>query len=325
LSVCLNAHAQQSSPAAAAVAQDDNGTPSIGFFNANGNYLGVSIQEVTRENMSRYSLREPRGLAITKVSEDSPASRAGLRAGDVILRFEGEQVASYSKLQRLISEAAPEQIVRLTISRGGAEQEVSITIGRRKSVYESLVQTYPKSENMNQTFEELRRNQGAFGLYSGRRIGITTMQLTKQLADYFGIAGGRGVLVTSVTENSPAARAGIKAGDVITDVDGEKVESSGDISRAINSKNDGAVTLRIVRDRNAMSVTVTPEKRETGAISITPELIGIEPIEIVMPTIDIGMPQIKPIKISPIKIQVPIKLKPKQLEQLRKLQEMMEL
>ncbi|MCA1557042.1 MAG: PDZ domain-containing protein [Acidobacteria bacterium] len=317
-SICLNIHAQQGSYAAA-VAQNE-GSASIGFAASNGNYLGVSLQDVTRENMARYNLREPRGVVVTGVWEDSPASRSGLKAGDVILRFDGEQVANYSKLQRLISEAAAEQNVRLTISRGGAEQEISITLGRRKSSYESLVQAYPNSENMNQALEQLKRNQGTIGFNWGRRIGITTTQLTKQLADYFGVGGGHGVLVTSVTENSPASRAGLKAGDVITDVDGEKVESSGDLSRAINRKTDGAITLRVVRDRNTMSIPVTPEKQETGSISITPDLIGIEPIEIIMPTMDIGLPQVKPIKISPIRIKVPIKLKPKQLEQLRKLE-----
>src|SRR5207244_3358714 len=88
-----------------------------------------------------------------------------------------------------------------------------------------------------------------FSFGGGRRIGISTQSLTKQLADYFGVKDG-GLLITSVTENSPAAKAGLKAGDVITAVDGEKVESSGDIARLINKKQDGDVALTIVRDRN---------------------------------------------------------------------------
>lgn len=317
LLVSLNTHAQDSS--VAATAQDSDGLPAIAFDTAGGNFLGIAAQEVTRENMARYNLREARGLVITRVSAESPAARAGLRVGDVILRFDGEQVTTYRKLQRLVSEAAPEQTVRLSISRGGSEQEVSVTLGTRPNSFQALSRVYgaqAQSAEAGRALEALR-NQGTIGFGWGRRIGINTTQLTKQLADYFGITGGRGLLVTSVAENSPAARAGLKAGDVITDVDGEKVESSGDLSRAINRKSEGAVNLKVVRDRNQMSISVTPEKREGGAISVMPEVLEIEPIEITMPTIE--MPQIKPIKIKPIRMP-PIKIKPGQLEQLRRLE-----
>jgi serine protease Do len=277
-------------------------------------------------------LREPRGIVITRVSDGSPAARAGLKAGDVILRFDGEQVMTYRKLQRLISEAAPEQNVRLSISRNGAEQEISVTLGRRDDALQSLSRVYGAQsaiaprilEQTQRSMEQLRNNPGLIGFGGGRRIGINTTQLTRQLADYFGVQGGRGLLVTSVAENSPAARAGLKAGDVITDVDGEPVESAGDISRAINRKNEGAVNLKIVRDRSTLTLSVTPEKRESGAISISPELFEIETgdMEIALPTIDIRLPQIKqitPIKIQPIKIPK-LKITPRQLEQLKKLE-----
>ena len=299
-------------------------TPFAYTFGAQGgNYLGVVTTEVTRENMGRYNLREPVGLVITRVAQDSPAARAGLKVGDVILRFDNEAVTTHNKLQRLISEAAPEQSVRLGISRNGSEQEVTITIGRRQSGYQSIFESFPAqqqgAEQARRAMEDLRTAQGAFSFYPGRRIGINTTPLTKQLAEYFGIPGGQGLLVTSVSENSPASRAGLKAGDVITEVDGEKVESSGDLSRAISRKNDGSVNLKIIRDRNSMNVTVTPEKREIGAVS--PELLELElePLEIALPTIDIGVGQIKPIKIKPITLPK-IKISPKQVEQLRKLE-----
>ena len=70
------------------------------------------------------------------------------------------------------------------------------------------------------------------------------------------------MLVTSVTDNGPAAKAGLKAGDVITAVDGEKIESAGDLSRAINRQKDGEVTLTMVRDKNQRTIRVTPDKTE---------------------------------------------------------------
>jgi serine protease Do len=305
------------------VAQADS--PSvIGFAPQSGNYLGIVTTEVTRENMGRYSMREPRGVVITRVAEDSPASRAGLKAGDVILRFDNEPVTTHNKLQRLISEAAPEQTVRLGISRNGSEQEVSVTVGRRKNSFQNIFEAYPSqgTEEARRALDQMRQNQGTMSFFAGRRIGINTTPLTKQLAEYFGVTAGHGLLITSVVENSPAARAGLKAGDVIIDADGEKVESSGDLSRAINRKNEGTVTLKIVRDRNSMSVTVTPEKRETGALTISPELLEIEmgELEIKLPTL-IQFPLIKPIRIQPVKFPK-VKISPKQLEMLRKLEGM---
>ena len=315
LLISMSAHAQQS---------DSSPVISLG---TDGNYIGVAAVEVTRENMARYNLREPRGLVITRVAEGSPAARAGLKVGDVILRFEGEQVTTYRKLQRLISEAAPEQTVRLGLSRNGSEQEVSVTLGHRQDYFQPLGRVYtPQSGAVAQRALEGLRDRGTIGFAWGRRIGVNTTQLTKQLADYFGVAGGRGVLVTTVAENSPAARAGLKAGDVITDVDGEKIESAGDLSRALNRKTEGSVNLKVVRDRGTLNLTVTPDKREPGAITISPELFEIDPgsFEIALPTIDIRIPNVK--QVTPVvipRITLPkIKIKPQQLEMLRKLESM---
>src|SRR5205085_847339 len=97
-----------------------------------GNYLGVTTENVTKETMSRYGLAgEPRGVAVLSVAKDSPAAKAGLQKGDVLLRFDGEEVSSVAKLQRLIIEAAPEHAARLTISRNGAQQELTATLARR--------------------------------------------------------------------------------------------------------------------------------------------------------------------------------------------------
>lgn len=325
LFVCISAPAQQA--ATAATSPQAASEPTIAAIaQSGGNYLGIAAVEVTRENMGRYNMREPRGVAVIRVAQGSPAERAGIKVSDVILRFDGEQVTTYRKLQRLLGEAASEQNVRLTVSRNGTEQELSVTLGRRESELKSLSEIYrvQPSAEARRTLEQLQRNQGAIGFGWGRRIGINSTQLTKQLADYFGVTGRSGLLVTSVTENSPAARAGIKAGDVIVAVDGEKVESSGDLSRAINRKNEGDVTLTIMRDRKERSLSVTPEKREPGAISISPDILQIEPIEIEipMPTIDIRLPQIKQtIPLNIPRITIPkIKIKPEQLRMLEKLQ-----
>ena len=275
-----------------------------------GTFLGVYAEDVNKENMSRYGQSQVRGVGITEVVKSSPAERAGLKKGDLILRFDNEAVSSVRKLNRLVAESAPDQTTRLTISRGGAEQDVTVTLGKRSEnadawrmitppggVFRGIEpKDFPKIEGLTP------RGDGnfIFAFGNNRRIGISTQQLTKQLADYFGVK--EGVLITSLNEDSPAAKAGLKAGDIITAVDGEKVEGSGDVARAINKKEDGDVTLTVVRDKNQRTVKVTPTKAEgpklpSGRISTNGRIIraemrdairtGVRTGRIVIPSIEI--------------------------------------
>lgn len=235
---------------------------SFSFFVDGGGFLGVYAEEITKDNMAQYELREARGVGITEVIKDSPAERAGLKKGDVITRFDDEAVTSVRKLNRLVSEVAPDHKVNLSVSRGGADQNVAVTVGKRQAYSDTLGKmTMPRGSFPR--IEEMPEGVNIFSLGSSRRIGVGTTQLTKQLAEYFGVTNGKGVLVTAVTENSPAAKAGVKAGDVITAVDGETIEGSGDLSRAINKQKDGEVTLTIVRDKGQRTIKVTPEKNES--------------------------------------------------------------
>jgi len=278
-------------------------------FFLQGTFLGVHVEDISKENMSSYGLRDVRGVGVTEVVKDSPAEKAGLRKGDVILRFDGEAVTSVRKLNRLVMESSPDQNVHLTISRGGSEQEISATLTKRNPMVN--VRGREMSDEIRQKIEKelpkIKEGNGRFifNMGSYRRIGISTQTLTKQLADYFGVADG--ILVTFVNENSPAAKAGLKAGDVITAVDGEKVDSPGDISRALNKKQDGSVTLTIVRDRNTKTITVTPEKAAAGAGGAADmRTIVIPRIEIpAIPAINIETPRIVVPAIPPIEVTVP--------------------
>jgi len=274
-----------------------------------GPFLGVSVEDIGKENMSRYGMREVRGVGVTQVIKDSPAERAGLKKDDVILRFEGESVTSARKLTRLVSEASADQTVRLTISRGGSEQEVSATLAkhdRMQNVFGSAMPpdlfrgTTPFPMKIDPGMIQINPGEGGFMFaFGNRRIGVSTQPLTKQLADYFGVKDG-GLLITSVNDNSPAAKAGLKAGDVITAVDGEKVTSPGDVSRAISKKEDGPVSLTIIRDHNARTITVTPEKNPERTL-VRPGTIGTR--RVVIPSIQ--LPAVPEMNIRIPRIAVP--------------------
>jgi serine protease Do len=289
-------------------------------FFVDGGFLGVYAENINRENMGRYNLNTVRGVGVTQVIKDSPAEKAGLRKDDVILRIDGEAVNSVRKLNRLVSEMAPDHSVRIVVSRGGAEQEVTATIAKRSnsSFAQDFLRGQPKVWKWegdpkmwkfeSPLFQRRRGDNGgelSFFLANSRRIGVSTMELNKQLAEYFGVADG--VLVTSVMEDSPAAKAGVRAGDVITAIDGEKVDSPGDLSRAINRKKEGDVTLTVIRNKSQQTFRVTP--KEGGGFSGTmdePQVgrrIVIPRID--FPDIDIAMPQIVIPSIPSININLP--------------------
>ena len=319
--------AQQTSPPAPTEPPDDVIDQNFSLFIDGGGFLGVYAENISRENMSRYRVNQVRGVGITQVVKDSPAEKAGLRKDDVILRLDGENVSSVRKLNRLVSELSPDQSVKVAISRGGSEQEVTATIGKRNNT--NMANNFFNGQPRVFKWEgpelkgfkwETPLNRGSFPnfdndglsfyLSNSRRIGVSTMSLTKQLADYFGIADGKGALVTSVTDDGPASKAGIRAGDVITAVDGEAVDSPGDISRAINRKKEGDVTLTIVRNKSQQTIHVTP--REGGGFSGTtgnPQVgrrIVIPRIEIpTIPDIEIAMPDIVVPSTPTINVRMP--------------------
>lgn len=204
---------------------------------------------------ARVTEAENDGVRVEDVQSDSPAAKAGLRKDDVIVSFDGERVRSTRQLTRLIQETAPGKAVGITIVRGGQRQDLRIT---------------PADETFSRRFGdfdwESLRNRLPFDLgfqgsmmqwlpeMTGRRLGVTVEEMRPQLAQYFGAR--EGVLVTSVTDDSPAKRAGLRAGDVITSLNGEAIRSRGDLLRAVRDANGRDVAITIVRDRKETSVSI---------------------------------------------------------------------
>jgi serine protease Do len=291
---------------------------------ANGDsFLGVYSEDITRENMSRYNLREPRGVGVTRVAEGSPAEKAGLKKNDVILKFDGETVNSVRKLNRVIGESTADHVVRLTISRNGSEQEVSATLAKREGrdrLFDLRSDVIPNGDwtgtfgGLTNRLDNMKIDSTSLlmSLGTSRRIRITTEQLTKQLAEYFGVTKGTGLLVTSVSEDGPAAKAGLKAGDVITEVEGAPVESVSDLIRELNRKTEGDVSLTIIRDKSQRTIKVTPEKGRDGLFELE-GLGGFPKIgAITIPRINVRVPTIRPLVIPTIKFTMPkVRVSPK--------------
>ena len=282
-------------PAPPATAPDAPDAPAaFSFFFNSDSFLGIYPEDLNTGNMKRYGMSAPRGVAVARVIEGSPAERAGLRKDDVILRFNGEEVTSARKLNRLISEVAPDHTARLTISRAGVEQEISVTLSKRENFPRSFEMTLPRDlDRLGQNLEGLRnvpdRNDFSFVFGANRRIGVGVSALTKQLADYFGVREGRGVLVTSVNENGPAQKAGLKAGDVITAIEGNRIEKVSDLMRELNRKESGEITLTVIRDKSQRTFKLMPERGQSfdfaPEIEIAPQVGQLSIPRIAIPAI----------------------------------------
>lgn len=249
-------------------------------FDSDGGYLGVQAEDITKGNLAKFALREVKGVGIEHVVEGSPAEAAGLQKGDVILKVNGDDITSTRKLNRLINEISPDHQAKLTILRGGSEREITVTVGKRQGfsfgngAFGGVIAPmekfdFPPMPDMP-NLERLPRLEGRllspdapdapvfFGLGNRRQLGLSTTPLTKQLADHFGVTGG--ALVTNVRENSAAAKAGIKAGDIITEADGKPLKGDFDLIRAVGEKKEGSIVLTVVRDKNRQTISVTPEE-----------------------------------------------------------------
>jgi serine protease Do len=224
-------------------------------------YLGVNVLEVDAEIARAAGLKEERGVQITQVDRDSPASRSGLMVRDVILQYGGENVAGTLQFVRMVSETPVGRKVQLGVFRNGAMLSLTASIGARP---EPQILPYPAAPLMPPSppsppsVEFLMPDipSGLLGWQSSS-LGYMSEQVDGQLAEFFGVK--EGVLVRSVVAKSAADRAGLKAGDVIIKADGTAVRSPREISGL----------LRQQRDRKKLSLTVVRSHKE-----ITLELIA---------------------------------------------------
>lgn len=230
-----------------------------------GSQIGVLVSDP--ENAT------DQGVAIDRVDEDSPAQKAGVREGDRVVEFDGEKVRSTRQLTRLVQETPSGRTVKMTVLRGSDRRTLDITpeADRVAGNFEWRMDRDLEREierGVEQGLRELPRRMEPFfnfrfdsmpGVGTRGRLGVQVQPLNEQLGEYFGAKDG--VLVSSVTADSPAARAGLKAGDVITKVNGETVKDTGDLVGALaDVKDDGAVTLDIVRDKKASTLKATIER-----------------------------------------------------------------
>jgi len=227
-------------------------------------YLGIGVQDVDAERAKALKLKEERGAEITSVDPDTPAEKAGIKPGDVVLEFNGTAVQSMEHLQRLVHETPPGRTVKLVVWRNGASQNLTATVGQRKGMWVetpdgSFSVAMPPMAPMP-PIPPASMPRMITILPSGR-LGIEGEPLNEepQFAEFMGVKDG--VLVKAVNHNSAAERAGIRAGDVIVKVEDTHVSSSSDITSTLRTlRGKHSVTVTLVRNKKEMPLTVTWEQ-----------------------------------------------------------------
>jgi serine protease Do len=240
------------------VAPQDSGTPQIFEFRngglvSGGTYLGVNLAEIPSDRARELKLKEAYGVEITRVEDGSPAEKAGLKSGDVVLEYNGQRVEGMEQFGRLVRETPPAREVKLLISRNGVSQTIAATLQTRK--LKTLATVMPNFDMPEIHIPDMPQ---IFTTWRSPVLGIEAESLGSQLAAYFGVK--EGVLVRSVAKDTAAEKAGIKAGDVITKVDGSTVTTPNELVSAVHSASSRkSFLVELVRERHETSVTVTLE------------------------------------------------------------------
>ena len=244
-----------------------------------GAQIGVTVRDLDPADTDSQKASGGSGIVVEQVRPDSPAATAGMRAADLIVSFDGERIRSARQFSRLVQETPPGRTVSATIVRDGRRSDVSITpatpqSARRQDGRPELNADRGSSSTATSSANESSGSWASSMVCAGSsmpefnfdfpgssargRLGVGVDDLTPQLASYFGAK--EGVLVTTVTEDTPAARGGLKAGDVIVSFAGEAVRNRVELQRAVGrAQSDAEVTVGIVRDRKTSDIKIKLE------------------------------------------------------------------
>jgi serine protease Do len=241
-------------------------------------YLGVGVAEMTSERAKELHLKDERGVEVRCVDGDSPAAKAGLKEGDIVVEYNGQRVEGGEQFMRLVRETPPGRAVNLVVTRNGSSQTLSATIGQRKSG--SMAAEFEGDEYavampaMPPLAFHLRMPDmpSVFMSWRSPMLGIESESLNPQMAEYFGVK--EGVLVRAVTQESSADKAGLKAGDVIVKVGSEKVTSPKEISSILqSSRAKKTLPITVVRHQKEVVLNVVLEESSQWQALETRELL----------------------------------------------------
>jgi len=197
-------------------------------------WLGIRIQPLTEDLAPSFGAKEGEGVLVADVMPGSPAEAGGLKSGDVVLEFEGQKTAEVPDLQRIVADTPPGKAARVTVLREGRRETLSVKLG------------------------EMPADEPVVAARGTERWGLSVQPITPELARQFKLPGGEGVLVSEVEEGSPAARAGIRPGDAIIEVNRRRVRDLESFEQALG-RAEQDVLLFVQREGRSQYVVLKSE------------------------------------------------------------------
>jgi serine protease Do len=249
-------------------------------------YLGIEFHDLTNDQAAALHMRDKRGVEVLLVDHDGPAASAGLQPHDLITGFNGHIVTSGEALRRVIRETGAGVQVTLSVFRNGNPITIHTKLASHEDVerkaWARLNQTEPAPpqtttvvEGFSETYiagaapaapavaAPAPHSQGFIdSMLHGPFTGLAVEAVNPQLGSYFGAPNGQGLLVQSVQDGSPAAVAGMHAGDVILRADAQPMHATSDWTKHLHATKGKPMTLDLLRDHQAMTVTLQPGSKK---------------------------------------------------------------
>jgi serine protease Do len=235
------------------------------FLGTDGSWLGVETSEVTQQKAKDLKLPAERGAVVGKVLPDSPAAKAGLKQNDVITEVNGQRVEGTAQFRRMIHEIPAGRAVQLTVWRDGRSQTINATLGKSEARRGSGMMNGPGAFSFRMpNIPEMPEVAGLGDLNNlmvmapgQSRLGINAEDLQGDFGNYFGAPDGEGVLVREVFPDSPAAKAGLKVGDVITRVGDERIRTASELREKLRSSKEAkSLSLGVLRNKSSLTLSV---------------------------------------------------------------------
>ncbi len=265
-------------------------------------YLGVDVRDVTEEQVGALKLKEARGAEIIRVDHDGPAGKMGLREHDVVVQMNGTAIEGEEQIRRMLREMAPGMPIVLVISRDGQQSSRSAQMADRSEVERQAWEQHlavpvlpgPQAPATGLPSDEAsaagatvpspapapqtRYSKSFLGtlLMTPSYTGVMLDRMGPQLATFFGVPTGTGLLVRSVEDNSPAAIAGMRAGDVVVRANARITATPTDWTKSVREAKGRPVTVVVIRDRQEKTFTLTPDGKKHSSLEM-PGCFGARP------------------------------------------------
>jgi serine protease Do len=244
-------------------------------------YLGVDVRDITPDEVPQLKLRDTRGAEIVLVDHDAPAGKCGLREHDVVLMMDGQAIEGQDQLRRMLHDAPPGKAIVLVVTHDGLQRTVTAQMAisqeevERQAAEQRLTVPEPPDQPVASPSQITLSpapspHEGnsllGFMVMNPSYTGLYLEKMSTQLAGFFGVPSGGGLLVRSVQENSPAALAGMHAGDVVIRANDKTVASTGEWAKAIKNSHGRPLAVIVVRDKREQTLTLTPDGKKRSSL-----------------------------------------------------------